>query len=69
MYVNALMRALQYDLEGRSIRDPLLQYVRFCEVWAELARLNGEPLPQDVRDACASPPFSGLEPPPLKEQP
>jgi len=69
MYVNALMRALQYDLEGRSIRHPLRQYVRLCDVWAELARLNGEPLPQDVRDACAAPLFSGLEPPPPKEKP
>jgi hypothetical protein len=39
----------QYDLEGRSIRDPLRQYVRFCEVWAELARLNGEPSPGCAR--------------------
>ncbi len=69
MYVNVLLRMLTYELEQRGQPDVLRQYVRFCEVWAELARLNGEPLPQDVRDACASPPFSGLEPPPLKEQP
>ncbi len=67
--INLIMRMLAYELEARGISDPLRQYVRLCDVWAELARLNGEPLPQDVRDACASPLFSGLEPPPPKEEP
>jgi hypothetical protein len=68
MFVNLLLRALAFDLEARGIRDPLRQYFRYADLWAELARLQQEPLPADVLAITKEPPFLGLEEP-AKEEP
>ena len=68
MFVNVLMRMLAYELESRSIKDPLRQYFRLCDIWYELARLNGETLPPDIAAIIEEHPFTGLKLP-EKEDP
>ncbi len=63
MFINLLMRMLAYDLERRGISDPLRQYMRFSDMWNELARLQGEPLPPDIADIVKEHPFSGMQQP------
>ncbi len=61
MFINVLMRMLAYNLERRGISDPLRQYMRFSDMWNELARLQGEPLPPDIADIVKEHPFSGMQ--------
>lgn len=69
MMVNLIMRMLAYDLERRGLSDPLRQYMRFSDMWNELARLQGEPLPPDIADIVKEHPFSGMQPPKLDGAP
>jgi len=67
MMVNLIMRMLAYELEARGIPDPLRQYMRFSDLWAELCRLYGEPIPPDIAAIINEPPFTGLALPPKEE--
>ena len=67
MFINVLMRMLSYDLEARGVRDPLRQYLRFSDLWVELCRLNGEPVPPDIAAIVKEPPFTGFVLPPQEE--
>lgn len=60
-YQNMLMRMLSLELAARGVKDPLRQYFRYADIWAELARLTQEPLPADVAAIVNEPPFSGWE--------
>jgi hypothetical protein len=67
MFINVLMRMLAYDLEQRGIRDPLRQPFRYADLWSELARLQGEPVPPDIATIVKEPPFTGFALPPQEE--
>lgn len=67
MFINVLMRMLAYELEARGLSDPLRQYFKYADLWAELARLQGEPLPADVAAAAKEPPFSAWQEKPREE--
>ncbi len=67
MMVNLIMRVLAYQLEQRGIRDPLRQFYKFADIWAELARLQQEPLPPDIAAIVKEPPFTGFALPPKEE--
>ncbi len=69
MFINVLMRMLAYDLEQRGIHDPLRQPFRYADLWSELARLQGEPIPHDVADILKESPFSGMQQPKMDGDP
>ncbi len=58
--INLVMRMLAYELEARGNPDPLRQFYRMADMWAELARLQREPLPPDIAAIVKEPPFTGL---------
>jgi hypothetical protein len=48
MTINQAMPALVAELEEGDVPDPLSQQFRLSFVWADLARLAGEPIPAQV---------------------
>ncbi len=48
MTINAIMAALVSELAEGEIPNPLAQRFTFASVWADLARLAGEPVPAEV---------------------
>lgn len=55
MRINALLRALVDELAADEMPDPLAQPLTLALVWADLARLAGEPLPPEVAAIIAAP--------------
>jgi len=55
MRLNALLRALVDELAADGVPDPLAQPLTLALVWADLARLAGEPLPPEVAAMIAAP--------------
>ena len=48
MSINELMAALVAELEANEIPDPLAERFTLANVWADLVRLAGEPVPAEV---------------------
>ena len=46
--INALMAALVAELEAEEVVTPLAQRFTLANIWADLARLAGEPLPAEA---------------------
>ena len=48
MSINTIMAALVEELVEEGMADPLGEPLTLAALWADLARLGGEPLPTDV---------------------
>jgi hypothetical protein len=55
MTINLALTALVAELAEGDVPDPLSQRFRLAFVWADLARLAGEPLPAHVAAALDEP--------------
>lgn len=55
MRINTLLRVLIDELAADGVPDPLAQPLTLALVWADLARLAGEPLPPEVAAMIAAP--------------
>ncbi len=55
MSVNALLLALVAELRAEDVPDPLNERFTLAAIWADLARLAGEPLPADVAAVLDAP--------------
>lgn len=65
MMINDAMRALIDEMAAGDVPDPLAQPLTLALVWADLARLAGEPLPPEVAAVIAAPvPFRSFRPVP-----
>jgi len=53
--INQLMAALYAELAAEEIPQPLAQRFTLATVWADLARLAGEPVPRDVAAVLDTP--------------
>ena len=55
MTINDTLRALVAEMAAGDVPDPLAQPCTLALVWADLARLAGEPLPAEVEALIAAP--------------
>lgn len=53
--INDTLRALVAEMAAGDVPDPLAQPLTLALVWADLARLAGEPLPPEVAAMIAAP--------------
>lgn len=55
MTINDCMAALVAELEAGEVPAPLTQEFTLAALWADLARIAGEPLPRDVAAVLDAP--------------
>ena len=65
MTINAAMTLLVAELEVGEVPDPLTQSFTLATVWADLARLAGEPLPAAVAAVVGDTLDRAIDPLPL----
>ena len=67
MTINETLRALLAEMVADDVPDPLAQPYTLALIWADLARLAGEPLPSEVVALVDAPiPLRRLRPVPKR---